>query len=56
VRAPNGDYWVWLEPAVVNRLAAMRRPERLQRHNSSTRRKTALTSAAPARASHQPTR
>jgi hypothetical protein len=25
-RAPNGDYFVWLEPAVVSRLAAMRRP------------------------------
>jgi hypothetical protein len=23
-RAPNGDYFVWLDPAVVNRLAAMR--------------------------------
>jgi hypothetical protein len=25
-RAPNGDYLVWLDPAVVNRLAAMRGP------------------------------
>jgi hypothetical protein len=23
-RAPNGDYFVWLDPAVVNRLAATR--------------------------------
>ena len=23
-RAPNGDYFIWLDPAVVNRLAAMR--------------------------------
>jgi hypothetical protein len=25
-RAPNGDYFGWLDPAVVNRLAAMRSP------------------------------
>ena len=25
-RAPNGDYRVWLDRAVVDRLAAMRRP------------------------------
>ncbi len=25
-RARNGDYFVWLDPAVVNRLAAMRGP------------------------------
>jgi hypothetical protein len=25
-RAPNADYFVWLDPAVVNRLAAMRGP------------------------------
>lgn len=25
-RAPNGDYFIWLDPAVVNRLAAMRGP------------------------------
>ena len=25
-RAPNGDYFVWLDPAVVTRLAAMRGP------------------------------
>ena len=25
-RAPNGDYRVWLDGAVVDRLAAMRRP------------------------------
>ena len=25
-RAPNGDYFIWLNPAVVNRLAAMRGP------------------------------
>ena len=25
-RASNGDYFVWLDPAVVNRLAAMRGP------------------------------
>jgi hypothetical protein len=26
-RAPNGDYFVWLDPAVVNRLAALRGPD-----------------------------
>ena len=25
-RAPNGDYFIWLDPAVVNRLAALRGP------------------------------
>ena len=25
-RAPNGDYFIWLDRAVVNRLAAMRGP------------------------------
>ena len=25
-RAPDGDYFVWLDPAVVNRLAAMGGP------------------------------
>ena len=25
-RAPNGDYLVWLEPAVVDRIAALRGP------------------------------
>jgi hypothetical protein len=25
-RSPNGDYRVWLEPTIANRLAAMRRP------------------------------
>jgi hypothetical protein len=25
-RSPNGDYWVWLEPTIAKRLAAMRRP------------------------------
>ena len=25
-RAPNGDYFVWLDPGLANRLAAMRRP------------------------------
>ena len=23
-RAPNGDYFIWLDPAVVNQLGAMR--------------------------------
>jgi hypothetical protein len=25
-RTPNGDYFVWLEPAVVDRIAALRGP------------------------------
>ena len=25
-RAPNGDYFIWLEPRVVDRLTAMRGP------------------------------
>jgi hypothetical protein len=26
-RAPNGDYWVWLEPKYVDRLRSLRKPD-----------------------------
>jgi hypothetical protein len=37
-RAPNGDYFIWLDPAVVNRLAAMRGLGESRRHRPSGER------------------
>jgi hypothetical protein len=39
-RAPNGDYFVWLDPAVVNRLAAMPGPAKATATSSCDWQKT----------------